>query len=186
MPTKAMDLFEAYNKSALPKEEGFLVSSYFSTHTAYSRYEIVSYANVKSIYPNDEGLTFQTDGKKLYVLVEPSSYYQKGIEPYCRPTDQQIPHRFSELELYNCRNQTKLYYGKNSVMSYGAFTVMRPTGMNFAFVFYKLPDVYESLNMFFEKTFNKEAGVPLADSKKVAAAVTEKIKTCMGWDFKRE
>jgi hypothetical protein len=40
--------------------------------------------------------------------------------------------------------------------------------------------------MFFEKTFNKEAGVPLADSKKVAAAVTEKIKTCMGWDFKRE
>lgn len=183
MSVKAMDLFDAYQKSALPKEEGFLVSSFFSNNTAYSRYEVVSYANVKSIYPNEDGLTFQTDGKKLYILVEPPNYHQKGIEPYCRPTAEQIPHRFSELELHQCKNLTKVYYGKNSVMSYGSFTVMRPTGMNFSFIFYKLPDVYDSLKLFFEKTFNKEAGIPLADAKKIAAAVTEKVKSAMAWDF---
>jgi hypothetical protein len=183
MSVKAMDLFEAYQKSSLPKEEGFLVSSFFSTHTAYSRYEVISYANVKSIYPNEGGLTFQTDGKKLYILIEPPNYHQKGTEPYVRPTADQIPHRFSELDLHQCKNQTKIYYGKNSVMTYGSFTVMRPTGMNFSFVFYMLPDVYESLQFFFEKTFNKEAGVPLADAKKVAAAVTDKVKTVMSWDF---
>jgi hypothetical protein len=183
MSVKAMDLFDAYNKSALPKEEGFLVSSFFSTHTAYSRYEIVSYANVKSIYPNDEGLTFQTDGKKLFILVEPPNYHQKGIEPYCRPTADQIPHRFSELEAHKCKNQTTIFYGRNCVLTYGSFTIMRPTGMNFAFVFYKLPDVMDSLQIFFEKTFNKEAGVPLADAKKVAIAVRKKIELSMSWEF---
>ncbi len=182
MPIKAMDLFDAYQKSALPKEEGFLVSSFFSTHTAYSRYEVVSYANVKSIYPNEAGLTFQTDGKKLYILVEPSNYHQKGMEPYVRPSNEQIPLRFSELELHTTKNQSKVFYGKNCVHTYGSFTIMRPTGMNFSFVFYKLPDVYESLQLFFEKTFNKEAGIPLADSKKIAAAVTEKVKAEMYWD----
>ena len=186
MPVKAMDLFDAYAKSALPKDHGYLVSSFFSTHTAYSRYDVVSYANVKSIYPNEDGLTFQTDGKKLHILVEPPNYHQKGIEPYIRPSAEQIPHRFSELELYQCKNQIKVYYGKDAVVSYGSFTVMRPTGMNFSFVFYALPDVYESMQMFFEKTFNKEAGVPLADAKKVSAAVAAKIKTAMAYDFKAE
>lgn len=183
MPVKAMDLFDAYQKSALPKEGGYLVSSFFSTHTAYSRYEIISYSNVKSIYPQDEGLTFQTDGKKLYVLCEPSNYHQKSTEPYLRSSSEQIPQRFKELDVHDCKNQTKIYSGKDAVVTYGSFTVMRPTGMNFAFVFYKLPDVLDSLEIFFEKTFNREAGVPLTDSKKVTALVIEKIKTVMAWDF---
>jgi len=182
MPTKAMDLFDAYAKSALPKDHGYLVSSHFSDNTAYSRYEIVSYANVKSIYPTEEGLTFQTDGKKLFILVEPANYHQKGMEPYCRPSSDQIPHRFSELESFGCKNQTKIFYGKMPIISYGSFTILRPVGMNFSFVFYSLPDVYESLRMFFEKTFNREAGVPLVDAKKVAAAVAAKVQESMAWD----
>jgi len=186
MPVKAMDLFDAYQKSALPKDQGFLVTSYFSNNSAYSRYEIVSYANVKSIYPNDGGLTFQTDGKKLFILVEPANYPQKGLEPYVRPTEEQIPHRFSELECFPCKNQSKLYYGKDAVISYGSFTIMRPTGMNFAFIFYNLPDLYDSLKLFFEKTFNREAGVPLNDAKKCAAAVSLKVKQCMSWERPQE
>ena len=77
----------------------------------------------------------------------------------------------------------QVYYGKDSVISYGSFTVMRPTGMNFSFIFYKLPDIFDSLKLFFEKTFNKEAGLPLNDAKKVAAAVAEKVKNSMSWDF---
>jgi hypothetical protein len=183
MPVKAMDLFDAYAKNALPKDHGYIVTSFFSSNSVYSRYEIVSYANVKSIYPSEDGLTFQTDGKKLYILVEPANYPNKGMEPYVRSTAEKIPLRFSELDSHVCKNQTRIYWSKDSVMSYGAFTVARPEGINFSFCFYQLPDVIQSLQLFFEKTFNKEASVPLADSKKVAAAFAENIKTKMVMDF---
>ena len=183
MPVKAMDLFDAYAKNALPKDHGYIVTSFFSTNSTYARYEIVSYNNVKSIYPSEDGLTFQTDGKKLYVLIEPSNYHNKGMEPFVRSTAEKIPHRFSELELYTCKNQTKAYWGKDAVMSYGAFTVARPAGINFSFCFYLLPDMYQSLQLFFEKTFNKEASVPLADAKKISAGLTETVKAKMTWDF---
>jgi hypothetical protein len=186
MPVKAMDLFDAYSKNALPKDHGYIVTSFFSSHTAYTRYEIVSYANVKSIYPSEDGLTFQTDGKKLFILIEPPNYPNKGMEPYVRSTAEKIPLRFSELESHVCKNQTRIYWAKESVMSYGGFTIARPEGINFSFCFYQLPDVVQSLQLFFEKTFNKEATVPLSDSKKVAAAVAEKVKTKMGMDFTTE
>lgn len=183
MPVKAMDLFDAYTKNMLPSDHGFIVSSFFSHNTAYSRYEIVSYNNVKSIYPAEDGLTFQTDGKKLHILVEPANYPKKGEEPFVRSSNEMIPHRFAELDLHTCKNQTKIYSGKDAVMSYTSFTIMRPTGINFAFMFYFLPDVYDSMALFFEKTLNKEAGAPLADAKKVAASLGVKIKKAMSWDY---
>lgn len=179
MPVKAMDLFDAYAKSSLPKDHGYIVSSHFSANSAYSRYEIVSYANVKSIYPTEEGLTFQTDGQKIWILVEPPNYHQKGTEPYCRATQDQIPHRFSELDLHASKTQYKLYWSKKPVISYGSFTVLRPTGVNFSFVFFALPDVYESMQLFFEKTFNREAGVPQSDAKKVALQIAARVRETM-------
>lgn len=183
MATKALDLYDAYTKSMLPYENGYIVSSFFSHSSAYSRYEVVSYNNIKGIFPSDEGLTFQSDGKKLHILVEPMDYPKKSEEPYVRVKDEQIPHRFNELELHTARNQTKIYWGKNSIMSYTSFTVLKPTGINFALVFFWLPDIYDSLNLFFEKTFNREAGVPLADAKKVAKQVAQKVKDTLTWEF---
>lgn len=183
MALKAMDLFDAYSKSMLPMENGYIVSSFFSPSSAYSRYEVVSYSNVKGIYPADNGLTFQSDGKKLHILIEPMDYPKKSEEPYVRSSMEQIPHRFSELDLHTCKNQTKIFYGKNALMSYTSFTILKPMGVNFSFFFFPLPDMYASLAMFFEKTFNKEAGVPLADAKKVAKAVAKRIEESMTWEF---
>ncbi len=183
MPVKAMDLYDAYSKSMLPEENGFIVSSFFSPNSAYTRYEVVSYNNVKSIYQVEEGLTFQTDGKKLHILVEPMGYPKKSEEPYVRTQNEMVPHRFSELDLHICKNQTKIYYAKAPVRSYTSFTVLKPTGINFAFVFFHLPDIYQSMELFFEKTFNKEAGVPMADAKKVAKALAQKIQASMEWEF---
>ncbi len=183
MATKAMDLYDSYSKNMLPKENGYIVSSFFSPNSAYSRYEVVSYNNVKGIFPNENGLTFQSDGKKLHILIEPMNYSKKSEEPYVRSSAEQIPHRFSELELHTSKNQTKIYWGKMSVMSYTSFTILKPTGVNFSFVFFWLPDIYDSLAMFFEKTFNKEAGVPLADAKKVAKSIALKVKETMTWEY---
>ena len=186
MPVKAMDLFDAYSKNALPKEHGYIVTSFFSSNTVYSRYEIVSYANVKSIYPSEDGLTFQTDGKKLFILVEPANYPNKGMEPFVRSNAEKIPLRFAELEMHNSKNLTRIYWAKEAVISYGSFTIARPEGINFSFVFYQLPDVHQSMQLFFEKTFSKECSVPMPDAKKVAARVAEAIKTKMIFDFQSE
>ena len=64
MAEKALDLFQAYNEGKLPKEGGYIVSSFFNNTSTYSIYEVVAYNGVKSIYASEEGLTFQTDGNK--------------------------------------------------------------------------------------------------------------------------
>jgi hypothetical protein len=181
MAVKAMDLFEAYAQDKLPKEEGYVVSSFFSSNTAYSIYEIVSYSGVKSIYLNDSGLTFQTNGKKIHILIEPASYPNKAIEPYVRSKYEQIPLRFSELEQITAKNQSKIMIAKKPIDSFSSFTILKPTGINFALVFYRLPDLYDSLALFFEKTFNQEAGIPQLDAKKSSKRVAETVKQTMSF-----
>jgi hypothetical protein len=179
MPLKAMDLFEAYASDKLPKDEGYIVSSFFNTSSAYSIYEIVSYSGVKSIYVTDTGLTFQTNGKKLHILIEPASYPNKAIEPYVRANNEQIPLRFNELEILTAKNQTKIMIAKKPVMSFSSFTILKPTGINFALVFYQMPDLYDTVTLFFEKTLNQEAGIPQQDAKKSAKRISAIMETTM-------
>jgi hypothetical protein len=179
MPLKAMDLFEAYSSNKLPKDEGYVVSSFFSANSTYSIYEIVSYTGVKSIYVTDTGLTFQTNGKKLHVLVEPASYPNKAIEPYVRANNEQIPLRFNELEILTTKNQSKIMIGKKAMMSFSSFTILKPTGINFALVFYRMPDMFDTMALFFEKTLNREAGIPQQDAKKSAKRIAATIEQTM-------
>lgn len=109
MAPKALDLFQAYSQDKLPREGGYIVSSFFEGRTAYSIYEVVAYSGVKSIYLTEEGLTFQTDGNKLFVLVEPATYPQKFVEPFRRDTKHQIPQRFNELEIYTAKTRPRLW-----------------------------------------------------------------------------
>ena len=103
MQAKALELFKAYADGQLPSDGGYIVSSFLDESSSYARYEVVAYNGVKAIYMTEEGLTFQTDGNKLYVLSEPASYAQKHLEPFRRVVKDQIPHRFSELEILTTR-----------------------------------------------------------------------------------
>lgn len=183
MPVKAMELFDAYSKNSLPKDAGYIVSSFFSETSTYSRYEIVAYNNVKSIYANSDSLTFHNDGKKLFVLVEPDSYPQKGMEPFCRTKDEQIPLRFSELSEHLCKNNGRVYVATKPVLSYGSFTVLKPTGMNFALIFFPEADMLATVESFFEKTLNKEAAIPQADARKIAKLVAINVGKHLVNDF---
>lgn len=175
MSLKAQDLFQAYQTNQLPRESGYIVTSFFSETSTYSRYEVISYGGVKEIYLTEEGLTFQSDGKKLYILVEPPTYPNKHIEPIHRSAHESIPHRYNELVKFVCKNDAKLYVSREPVMTYTSFTILRPTGTNFAFVFYDLPDVFQSIEHFFEMTLNREAGVPQSDAKRAAQVVSENL-----------
>jgi hypothetical protein len=181
MALKAMDLFEAYNQDKLPKDQAYIVSSFVNTSNGYTIYEVISYSGVKAIYPEGEGLTFQSSGKKMHMLVEPPSYPHKPTEPYLRDRTDQIPLRFNELYLHTAKNQAKIYIAKKPMESLSSFTVAKPVGFNISFLFYELPDIYETLGKFFEQTFNKDAGVPHVDAVKASEMVLEVIKKYMGF-----
>ena len=181
MATKAMDLFEAYKADKLPKDQAYIVSSFINTQNGYAIYEVISYSGVKAIYPEGEGLTFQSSGKKLHLLSEPASYPKKATEPYLRDREDQIPLRFNELNLITAKNQTKIYYAKKPIESLSSFTVAKPKGLNISFVFYDMPDIYDTMSKFFEQTFNKDAGIPQADAKKVAKEAVAVMQKLMGF-----
>jgi hypothetical protein len=181
MKAKVLELFKAYADGQLPSEGGYVVSSFLDETSHYSRYEVVAYSGVKSIVLTSEGLVFQTDGNKLFVLAEPPSYSQKHTEPFRRTAKEHIPHRFSELDVLTTHNQTKVMVSKTPLLTYGSFTILKPTGDNFAYVFYNLSDVLQSLEKFFAATLNKEAAVPKTDSDKAARLVIEGVKKFTIW-----
>jgi len=181
MAIKAMDLFDAYNSEKLPKDQAYIVSSFINGNTGYSIYEVISYSGVKAIYPEGSGLTFQSSGKKMHILIEPASYPNKAIEPYLRDKIDQIPLRFKELNVLTTKNQEKIYFSKKPIESLSSFTVTKPTGLNISFLFYELPDLYETLAKFFEQTFNKDAGVPQADARKAAKEAINVVEKQMGF-----
>jgi hypothetical protein len=181
MKAKVLDLFKAYADGLLPSEGGYVVSSFLDENTPYSRYEVVAYSGVKSIVLTSEGLVFQTDGNKLFVLAEPPSYPQKHTEPFRRSAKEHIPHRFAELDILATRNQTKVMVSKIPVLTYGSFTVLKPTGNNFAYVLYNLPDVLQSLEKLFAATLNKEAAVPKSEAEKASKLVIEGVKKFTIW-----
>ena len=181
MALKAMDLFEAFAQDKLPKDQAYIVSSFINGSTGYAIYEVISYSGVKAIYPEGEGLTFQSSGKKMHMLIEPASYPKKATEPYLRDKNDQIPLRFKELDLITSKNQIKIYLAKKPIESLSSFTVAKPVGINVSFLFYELPDLYHTLNSFFVKTFNKDAGIPQSDAKKAAEMAINVIENQMAF-----
>jgi hypothetical protein len=181
MAIKAMDLFDAYAQNKLPKDNAYVVSSFVSPSTGYVIYEVVSYSGVKAIYQEGSGITFQSQGKKMHILIEPASYSHKGIEPYLRETGEKIPLRFRELETLTAKNQTKIMVSKQPIESLSSFTIMKPSGLNISFVFYSSPDLYRTLETFFEKSFNQDGGVPLADAKRAAKTTASLIEQNMSF-----
>jgi len=181
MTAKALNLFKAFAEGKLPFEGGYIISSFFQETSAYSKYEVVAYNSVKTIYPTEEGLLFQADGNKLFVLAEPANYTNKHIEPYTRDTAYQIPHRFSEVETAVARNQTRVMVSREPVMAYSSFTIIKPTGINFALIFYNVEDVLQSIETFFQKTLSGEAAVPKADAAKAAKLIVKGLKRFTIW-----
>jgi hypothetical protein len=178
---KVQNLFDAFSKDELPKDQGYIVSSFINSNTGYSIYEVISYSGVKAIYPDGQGLTFQSQGKKLHAMIEPASYPNKSIEPYLRDKADQIPLRFKEVDKITAKNQSTVYIAKKPIESLSSFTVMRPAGYNVAFVFYNLPDLYKTMKAFFEKSFNQDAGIPMADASTAAKKLTDLVQKTMSF-----
>jgi phosphomevalonate kinase len=165
------DLFEAYSNSELPSDNGYIVSIFFDSNSNYTRFEIISYGNVKDIYTNDEGIIFQADGRKLFLLYEPISYAQKQIEPCYRDDRHKIPYRFKELDIFKTKRQDRVYLGKEPVDTYTSFTILNEGGFNQSFIVYKDETTADTIAKTILMTLWKNLKISKIDSEKVADMV---------------
>lgn len=170
------ELFKAYMASELPTDGGLIITSFFDEETTYSKYEVTSYNNVKDIYRNDEGIVFQADGYKQFVIVEPASYNKKHIEPAMRDRGHSIPYRFKEIDTYVTKRQDKIMVGNEPVITYTSFTILQPVGENFAYVLYREGDILAAVEAFFAKSMWQDARVPKMDAEKVGKAIAQTLR----------
>ncbi|MFW5683846.1 MAG: transposase [Spirochaetota bacterium] len=170
------ELFQAYMASELPTDGGLIITSFFDEETTYSKYEVTSYNNVKDIYRNDEGIVFQADGYKQFVIVEPASYNKKHIEPAMRDRGHSIPYRFKEVDTYITKRQDKILTGKEPVITYTSFTILQPVGENFAYIVTRDGDILKTVEAFFARSLWQDARVPKMDAEKVGRSIAQSLK----------
>ena len=176
---KIMDLFEAYNASELPRDGGFIISEHLDDSSRYARYEVISYGNVKDIYLVDEGIIFQADGRKLFVLFEPLNYSAKHVEPAYRDDAHRIPYRFKELEVYATKRQEKVMIGKEPVETYTSFTVANETGLDTSYIVHKDDSTARTILGFFEQSLWKTLNTSRADARNACEIITPPLETLM-------
>ena len=181
MEVKAIDLFQAFSEGKLPMEGGYIVTSFFQDNSTYAKHEIVAYSNVQSLFLSDEGLIFRTDGHKLFVLAEPPDYGQKDLEPFARDGQRQIPHGFSEVELFKAGNGTRIMLSRQPVVAYSAFTIFRPAPLNSSTLFYNLPGVFDSIAAYFQKTLTADARLSPEDAAAAAGRIIAGLKRLAIW-----
>lgn len=169
----AKELFSAYQKGELPKDSGYIVSVFYDDKSTYTRYEVISFDNVKDIFVSDEGLTFQAEGRKLYVLVEPAGWPTRHTEPAYRKESERIPYRLKELIDYKTKREDHVYVGKEPVVSYSAFTVLKPIGQDVSYLFYASPEVRKNIIEFFRVSLWKQARVPQNDARALVEIIDQ-------------
>lgn len=169
--SNAKELFAAYQAGDFPNEHGYIVSTFYHETSTYTRYELISFDNVKDIYIGDEGLVFQAEGRKVYVLVEPAGWPNNHTEPAYRPEGERIPYRRKELIDYTTRRQDHVFIGREPVVSYSAFTVMKPEGQDVSYIFYPTDDVRQTILEYFRVSLWKQARVPQGDVRELMTII---------------
>lgn len=176
---KIIDLFEAYTSGELPRDGGFIITELLDDSSRYARYEVISYGNVKDIYQIDEGIMFQADGRKLYVLFEPLNYSAKHVEPAYRDDSHRIPYRYKELEIFSTKRQEKVMIAKEPVETYSSFTIANETGLNTSYVVYKDESAYRTILGFFEQSLWKTLSNSRSDSKNACKILKDPLEKVM-------
>ena len=173
------DLLKLIKRVCFLRKGGYIVSVFFDESSNYTRFEAISYGNVKDIFINEEGITFQADGRKLFVLYEPVAYIQKGIDPCYRDDAHRIPYRFKELERYVTKRQDRIYIAKEPVETFTAFTVLNESGYNESYVVYQDDDTAEMIGNFVLMTLWKNMRIARNDAQNAVDILKEVIPVWM-------
>ncbi len=173
---KILELYEAYKDNELPRDRGYIISEFLDDATRYAHYEVISYRNVKDIYINEDGLLFQSDGRKLYILFEPLNYGSKHLEPIHRDEAHRIPLRLKELEVYNTKRQEKVMIAKEPIVTYTSFTIAKETGLNTSYIVYNDESSIRTILGFFEQSLWKTLNITRTDARNACDLIAKPME----------
>ena len=179
---KGITLEKAYMSEEIPTTGAFIVTASFPDDTSYAIYEVTAYHIVKDIFKAGEEMIFKTDGNRTYILVEPSSYAQKYIEPVNREAHKSIPYRLNEMTVHSGKHGEKIMVPIEPTYLYSTFTVLDHKGEHgFAYLFYPTPDVYTAMKSFLLDSLTKDCGLEKNDAKEGVELVINTIKKFSIW-----
>lgn len=187
---KAMFFEEAYNKGLLTKvNQGYILSvispDLTNPNTIHNPFliEIISYSGVKSVHSIPGGVKFLAAGKKMYCMIEPSSYSFNYVEPSLRSnnTTEFMPFRFDDCEIFLTRDgKFKILIPKSSKESFDSFTVDFPEKGDISILYFIFDkDINGVVLPFIEENYTKILKEVLTlqstDAKKVAKKFMEVV-----------
>jgi|GEM_PF-6685456 len=143
---KAIFFEEAYQKGLLPQiTEGYIFSITSPEIDNVDRkfdpflIKIISYNGLKTVYPFEDGVKFQAQGKSMYCMIELSSFPQKHVEPASRSvnTSAYMPYRFDECEVFYTKdNKYRVLIPKKAHDEFDSFTVNFPAKGDICVLYY--------------------------------------------------
>lgn len=178
MATKALELFSAYRSGRVPPGGGYLVSSCMVDGSAYVRYEIVAYRRARNLLLSRAGLTFNSDGSRIFVLVEADAYPDRTVEPWRRDARHRIPHCFSELTIVATRSHSRVMVSRDPVTVAAEFTIPCPAEIDFAFLFMPRRDAPATIEAFMAATLQEECLIPERPARRAAGLIRAALADC--------
>ncbi len=175
-----MELFSAFKHNRLPFEGGGYVLSIFydnETNTMYTKYELIAYDNVKDISFRGNTLWFKSDGYKMHILLEPSTYSQRFQEPLLRDKEKSIPYKFKDLEIFTVGDKKhRVMVCKEPQFNISSFTVQQPEDHDLAIIFLPTESVFKDLREFMMKSIQRDIRARNQDARKVARFIIQTIQ----------
>lgn len=148
------------------------------------RIEMVSYSGVKSIHELDDGLKFNSSGRKLVCLIEPVNYPNKHQEPAFRSmrTTEHIPFRLSECDVFlTSDNKFRVLLPTKPIECLDSFTIEYPKKGDVSVIYYIfhedidgviLPYISSNLEMILKRVVNLQ----LLEAKRIARGFINNVR----------
>ncbi len=157
----AVDLYQGLTDESIPLHGGggFIFNARFATDSNYAIFETITFRNVRNIVMTDQGVTFYSDGNRVFVLYEPKNYVRRHIEPYLREDKERIPQRFSESLVYSLPGGDRLLFSRKPYFSRGSFTVENPEAGAIVQYFYDRPDAERHIATQLGEILHRDFGI---------------------------
>ncbi len=184
MALKWIDLFDGLMKEAIPFEEnGYIIKATFDQEASnYAVIELIAFKNVKNVAISDSGVTFYSDGYKVYLAYEPVTYRFRYQEPYLRDGIYHFPARFNEIETIEMPKHDKIFISKKPYMSQGSFNVDRPGAGDLTYYIYNNQRVEEHIFQFINSILTDDLRI----TKSVMPEVNKYIKQNLEFFYQAE
>lgn len=172
-----IELFKGLMEGKIPfGSGGYIINIRFSDDSDYTIFETIGFKNVKNIHQDQDSVTFQSDGYKIYFLFEPRSFTRKHMEPYLREDGNSIPLRWDELHNIETPKKDHIYISKKPYISFGSFNIEVPAQGRFVYYLYDNDNIDANACKFMSKILGKDFQLPSHTLEQILTPYKENLE----------